>query len=238
MGGKSEVLFKNFIIKENINVLSELTTSTNGWTGNGSGFFIDSSGIIATNYHVIQDAKQIEVCFLTHGIKNTYKATVVSTDRTNDLAILKIEDSNFKHLKRIPYKFKNEVSDVGSSVFALGYPMALSLMGEEIKFTDGKISARSGFQGEINTYQISVPIQPGNSGGPLFDSKGNIIGIVNSKLTNGENVSYAIKSAYLNTLAETSSYQIKQPSEKAIASKSLVEKIKTVSDYVVLIKTR
>ncbi len=238
VGGKSEVTFKTFIIKENINVLSELTTLSNGWTGNGSGFFIDSSGVIATNYHVIDAAKQIEVSFLVKGVKKTYKANVISSDKINDLAIIKIDDPEFKHFKKIPYSFKNKVSDVGSSVFALGYPMALSSMGEEVKFTDGKISAKSGFQGQINIYQISVPIQPGNSGGPLFDSKGNIIGIVNAKLTSGENVSYAIKSAYLNTLAETSSYQISLPSEKAIASKSLVEKIKIVSDYVVLIKTR
>jgi S1-C subfamily serine protease len=69
---------------------------------------------------------------------------------------------------------------VGSNVFALGYPMALSLMGEEVKFTDGKISSKTGFQGDITTYQISVPIQPGNSGGPLFDYDGNIVGITNA----------------------------------------------------------
>lgn len=237
-GGKSEVLFKNLIIKENINPLSEITTLSNGWTGNGSGFFIDTSGVIATNYHVIANAKQIEVCFLVQGAKKMYKASVISSDKNNDLAIIKIDDPEFKHFKKIPYSFKNKVSDVGSSVFALGYPMALSLMGEEVKFTDGKISSKSGFQGDINTYQITVPVQPGNSGGPLFDSKGNIIGIVNSKLTSGDNVAYAIKSAYLNTLAETLPFKLSLPCEKALASKSLVEKIKVVSDYVVLIKIR
>lgn len=238
VGGKSEVLFKNFIIKENMDPLSELTTLSDGWTGNGSGFFIDTSGVIATNYHVIKNAKQIEVCFIFRGVKKIYKANVISSDKTNDLAIIKIDDESFKHFKKIPYSFKNKVSEVGSSVFALGYPMALSTMGEEVKFTDGKISAKSGFMGDINTYQISVPIQPGNSGCPLFDSQGNVIGIINSKLTTGENVSYAIKSAYLNTLAETLPFKLKLPNEKALASKSLVEKIKTVSDYVVLIKTR
>lgn len=238
VGGKSEAIFKNFIIKENINPLSEITTLSNGWTGNGSGFFIDTSGVIATNYHVIANAKEIEVCFLVQGVKKMYKASVISSDKNNDLAIIKIDDPAFKHFKKIPYSFKNKVSDVGSSVFALGYPMALSLMGEEVKFTDGKISSKSGFQGDINTYQISVPVQPGNSGGPLFDSKGNIIGIVNSKLTSGDNVAYAIKSAYLNTLAETLPFKLSLPCEKALADKSLVEKIKVVSDYVVLIKIK
>ena len=238
VGGKSEVTFKNFIIKENMNDLGELTTLSSGWTGSGSGFFIDTSGVIATNYHVIKDAKQIEVCFLINGTKKTFKANVISSDKTNDLAIIKIDDAGFKHFKKIPYSFKNKVTDVGSSVFALGYPMALNAMGEEVKFTDGKISAKSGFMGDINTYQISVPVQPGNSGGPLFDNKGNIIGIVNAKLTDGDNVSYAIKSAYLNTLAETLPCKLNLPHEKYLATKSLVEKIKAVSDYVVLIKTR
>mgnify|MGYP002508301444 CR=1 FL=1 len=61
--------------------------------------------------------------------------------------------------------------DTGSEVFAMGYPMA-DIMGSEVKFTDGKISSKSGIGGDVRVYQISVPIQPGNSGGPLFDMGG------------------------------------------------------------------
>jgi S1-C subfamily serine protease len=120
----------------------------------------------------------------------------------------------------------------------MGYPMALSLMGEEVKFNDGKISSKTGFQDDVNAYQISVPIQPGNSGGPLFDYDGNIRGVVNAKLTAGDNVGYAIKSGYLNTLTETSPFNVHLPHESSIASKSLTEKIKIISDYVVLVKTK
>ncbi len=72
-------------------------------------------------------------------------------------------------------------------------------MGNEIKFTDGKISSKSGFQGDITTYQISVPIQPGNSGGPLFDEKGNLVGITSSGVNKqlADNANYAIKTSYL-----------------------------------------
>jgi S1-C subfamily serine protease len=69
-----------------------------------------------------------------------------------------------------------------------------------VKFTDGKISSKSGYDNDATTYQISVPVQPGNSGGPLFDSKGNLVGVVNAKFTKGDNVSYAIKSPVLKTL--------------------------------------
>jgi hypothetical protein len=232
-GGKSEVLFKSLTIKE---------TMANGiacdWKGNGSGFFIDTTGLIATNYHVIDGAKQIEVTFLVNGLKKAFKADVISIDKKNDLAIIKINDTEFTHFKKLPYGFKNKVSDVGSSIFAMGFPMALNSMGEEVKFNDGKISAKSGFQGDINTYQISVPIQPGNSGGPLFDYDGNIIGIVNSKLTAGDNVAYAIKESYLNSLIETLPFEVSMDNCNSIASQSLTEKIKSVSDYIVLVKTK
>ncbi len=72
--------------------------------------------------------------------------------------------------------------------------MALTYMADEVKLTDGKISSNSGYKGDRSNYQISVPIQPGNSGGPLVDEYGNIIGIVCAKITNADNVGYAVKS--------------------------------------------
>jgi len=236
-GGKSKVLYKNLIVKESVSE-TQLSGLKCDWKGNGSGFFINTTGLIATNYHVIAGANQIEVTFLENGLKKVCKAEVISTDKSNDLAIIKISDPEFNPLKKLPYGFKNKVSDVGSSVFAMGFPMALNSMGEEVKFSDGKISAKSGFQGDINAYQISVPIQPGNSGGPLFDYDGNIIGVVNSKLTTGDNVAYAIKGSYLNTLIETLPFEAALNNCNSIASQSLTDKIKSVSDYIVLVKTK
>ena len=82
--------------------------------------------------------------------------------------LLKIKDNRFNNLQPIPYSFGSGTKDVGTSVFAMGYPK-LSYLGEELKVTDGIISSKTGYQGDITTYQISAPIQPGNSGGPLFD---------------------------------------------------------------------
>ena len=154
------------------------------------------------------------------------------------MAIIKIEDDKFKPYIKLPYSFKSTISDVGSNVFALGYPMALTVMGEEVKFTDGKISSKTGFQGDITTYQISVPVQPGNSGGPLFDYDGNIIGIVNAKIMAADNVSYAIKLTYLKNLIDVIPDKLILPSDISISQKTLTEKIKVLSNYVVLIKTR
>jgi S1-C subfamily serine protease len=115
-------------------------------------------------------------------------------------------------------------------------------MGEDIKFTDGKISSKTGFLGAVNSYQISAPIQPGNSGGPLFDFDGNLIGItsstVNRKLDLTENVNYAIKSSCLINLVDVLDVKLQLPNNPSIATKSLTDKIKILSDFVVLIKVK
>lgn len=214
---------------------SDKIANTSNWKSTGTGFFIDKKGYLTTNYHVIKDAKTIEI---VHNGK-PFKAKVEVTDQQNDLAILKIDDNSFVPLKTLNYNFKTESSEVGTSVFALGFPMT-KIMGEEIKFTDGKINAKSGYKGEISTYQISVPIQPGNSGGPLFDNDGNLVGITASGLDKSitDNVNYAIKTKYLNLLIEEINDKIELP--KTILSKTtlLTEKIKSLSKYVVYIKVK
>mgnify|MGYP003584125972 CR=1 FL=1 len=211
--------------------------SSGDWKPSGTGFFIDKNGFIATNYHVIEDAKEIQV-----NINNkSYLAKLVISDIQNDLAILKIVDNNFIPLTNLNYNFKSETSDVGTSVFALGFPLT-SLLGEEIKYTTGAISSKSGMKGDITTYQISVPIQPGNSGGPLFDNDGNLIGItssgINRKLDLTENVNYAIKTIYLKLLIDEMNEKIEVPTSIFPKNKLLTEKIKTLEKNVVFIKVK
>jgi len=238
--GKKEVLFERLLVKQDVDdndALSKLSNNIN-WKGNGTGFFIDAKGYITTNYHVIENASEIEIDLIQKGQKKSYKAKVISSDKQNDLAVIKIEDKNFKPYSHLPYNFKTQISDIGSNVFALGYPMALSGMGNEVKFTDGKISSKTGYQGDITTYQISVPVQPGNSGGPLFDYDGNIIGVVSAKIMAADNVSYAIKSSYLKNLLDVLPENIDIPNDQTLSSMSLTDKIKLLSDYVVLIKIK
>jgi len=210
------------------------------WKGNGTGFFIDKNGYIATNYHVVEGANEIEIEFTRNGLKESYPAKIIQTDTQNDISIIKIYSSEFNSFIKLPYNFKTNISDVGSNVFALGYPMALTTMGTEIKFTDGKISSKTGYQGDITTYQTTTPIQPGNSGGPLFDYDGNIIGINSAILRPdvADNVSYSIKSSYLKNLIDVLDYNLSLPKDSLIANKTLTEKIKILSDYVVLIKVK
>lgn len=234
---------KEFVTKGEIasNVTPNEEDDTQDWKGNGSGFFISEKGYIATNYHVIEDAKDIQIEYFQKGLKQSFKAKIIVSDKQNDLAILKIDDDKYKILPRIPYVFNTVIKDVGTEVFALGYPIA-SVMGEEVKFTDGKISAKTGLQGDVRVYQISTPIQPGNSGGPLFDTKGNLVGITSAALNkeyfNSENVNYAIKCTYLKNLIDVLPEAISIPNDTEIYNKTLTEKIKILSDFIPIIKVR
>ena len=226
--------------KPNLSNQTAVRTSTTEWAGNGSGIFISESGYIVTNYHVIEDSKEIEVEFILNEEVQKFKAQVVQIDKINDLAILKIEDTKFKGIYNLPYNFKTRSSDVGTKVYAYGYPMALSVMGKEIKITDGIISSKSGYDGDITTYQISAPIQGGNSGGPLFDDKGNFLGINSSGLGAdvANNVGYTIKSSYVLNLIDVLPKTIDLPSSTKLQSLPLTEQIKEISKYVVLIKVK
>jgi len=210
------------------------------WKGNGSGFIISKSGHIITNYHVIEDANEIEVEFVQNNEIKTYFAEVLQNDKNNDLSILKINDINFNGIEEINYNYKSKTSDVGTKVYAFGYPFALSGMGKEVKVTDGIISSKTGFDGNITTYQITAPIQGGNSGGPLFDDKGNLIGINSAKLKSKDidNVGYSIKTNYVLNLIDILPNSIELPKNKKLSKMSLTEQIKEISKYVVLVKVK
>ena len=193
------------------------------WSGTG---FALKGNCIVTNYHVIENAKTIWVQGINGDFNTKYHASILATDKFNDLAILKIEGTNIIS-SDIPYSVVTTTSEVGEDVFVLGYPMT-STMGEEIKLTTGVISSKTGFQGDVSLYQISAPIQPGNSGGPLFDSNGNVIGIVSSKHRDAENVGYAIKASYLRNLMESALSENVLPQINKIADYKLSEKVKSI----------
>lgn len=202
----------------------------------GSGVLI-SDNIIITNYHVVNDAAKVEAIININGVAETFDAKILSTDKTNDLAIVYIKDEKYKSCGRVPFKILEKTADVGTSVFTMGFPMT-SWLGEEMKVTDGIISSKSGFDGDIVTYQISVPIQPGNSGGPLFDKQGNLVGITNAKINANvaENVGYAIKSSYVLNAIDSAPINITVPVGSVLPKDNLPELIKALAPYVVYLK--
>lgn len=206
----------------------------------GSGFFISTNGTIATNAHVIERAEKIEVTIANEMGTFTYKAKTLLKDAKNDVALIQIADTSFKGLSSLPYLL-NDKSDIGEKVFTIGYPLN-DIMGSNYKVTDGIISAKTGIGDDIRYFQISVPLQPGNSGGPLFNKDGEIIGITSSKL-NGEavgssveNVNYAIKITYLLNLYGMLPDATQLPVSSKLAGKVLEDQIKILKNYVCLIK--
>lgn len=199
----------------------------------GSGVFVDSN-MIATNNHIITNASRIEVIVKSGSDVTTYNAKVVAFDKINDLALISIDDPAFT-IGTIPYSLYAKSVDVGTSIYTMGYPM-VNYMGEEVKITDGIISSKTGYDGDITTYQISAPIQPGNSGGPLFDKKGHLVGITNAGIFGSQNVGYAIKSSYLCNLIESAPIAINVPSDNVVEEYELTEQVRILSKYVVYIK--
>lgn len=202
----------------------------------GTGFGISSNGIIVTNFHVIDGAKTIKVRGINSDFNKTYKAKVIVSDKNNDLAIIQIDDFGFTSLGTIPYTIKTGLAGVGENIFVLGYPLRAT-MGDEIKLTNGIVSSRTGFQGDITSYQISAPVQPGNSGGPLFDSQGNLIGIINAKHGGAENASYAVKTSYLTSLIELLPSPPRLQTVNSLTGKTLTQQVELAKKSVYIIET-
>lgn len=209
-----------------------ISSQPSEWSGTGWAL---NNGYIVTNHHVANNARTIILKFAQDDNVVEYSGETVLMDEEYDLAIIKINDSNFKGFGTLPYAVKTTLADVGENVFVLGYPMTTT-MGDEIKLTTGIISSHSGFEGNKAQYQISAPVQPGNSGGPLFDENGNVVGIVNAKHTGAENVNYAIKAQHLldlvNQLPDKAGVL---PTGNTISSLNLPEKVKKVKGLVCFI---
>jgi S1-C subfamily serine protease len=237
------IIVKSYVFKDTEyydSVENGLETGKFNWNGSGTGFYVNNEGFIATNYHVIQDATDIFVMCKQNGMNQKYKATVFQSDKINDLAVIKIIDKNFIPLPALPYQIASETVAVGNEVFSLGFPLA-DVMGESVKFTDGKISSLTGINEDVTKYQVTAPIQNGNSGGPLFDNSGNVVGIIESRLNkekySSENVNYAVKAGLLKNIVDLIPQSSKKAKGKKTSSLNQVEKIKLFSDYVVMIQT-
>lgn len=168
--------------------------------GSGSGAIVSRDGHVVTAAHVVKEASFIEVVTPA----GARPALVLSIDNHNDIALLKV-DGPFEN-----YIPTGRASDVrlGQSVSTIGFPN-IGIQGQSPKVTQGMISSENGMQNDIRFWQISVPIQPGNSGGPLLTEKGELVGVIVSTLglkaieitgTVPQNVNYAIKANYLEPM--------------------------------------
>lgn len=202
------------------------------YTSGGTGFMVDAKGYLVTNAHVVKDASHVAV---QSSNGNEYIAKVVYSDADKDIAILKIIDKNYKQLSSIPYAIKRSSGDLAESIFTLGYPK------NDIVYGDGYIASRTGFDGDTLSCQITVPANKGNSGSPILNKNGEVIGILSKKENTVEGAAFAIRSKYiyqaLSELQKNDSLKnVKLPSSSSLKGKDRTQQVKAITDYVFMVK--
>lgn len=150
----------------------------------GSGFFINPDGYIVTNFHVIANAELISA-FIS---EKEYDCTIIFKNEIDDIAVIRVKDTS---LRFSPISFSSKDFEVGDEVIALGYPLS-STMGKELKMSSGIVNSIKGFQDDARYFQFSASIEPGNSGGPILNKSGDLIGLITAKYTSAINAGYAL----------------------------------------------
>lgn len=201
------------------------------FTTGGTGFMIDPKGYLVTNAHVVQGAKQIAV----QNNRGEYLASVVHVDPSKDMAILKIDDSNFKPYSSLPYSISKQTARLAEPIFTLGYPR------NEIVYGQGYLSAMTGFNGDTLSCQIEIAANRGNSGSPILNRKGEVIGILNGRQTNAEGFAFAVQSKYIFSVLDSlkkldDAPFIKVNSRTNINGLDRTEQVRRVQDHVYMVK--
>jgi S1-C subfamily serine protease len=215
--------------------LEDIESATSGKQGdpfgarkglsNGTGFFVTANGYVVTNAHVVDGCDDPKI---VHGLAEPLLAQVLARDAVNDLALLKV-DFTADHVATLRAGVR-----VGEEIAAFGYPL-MGTLASGGNFTIGNVSALAGFNNDSRHIQMSAPIQPGNSGGPVVDRCGNIIGVVVSNLTthskgSAQNVNFAINinvlTAFLNTHAVPYSTEV---AEQPLRTVDLAEKARSIA---------
>ena len=160
----------------------------------GTGFAINNKGYFITSLHMVKNADSV---FVTNSLLERVSAKLVAVDNILDIAIFKLEQVDAISMKQYPFSFNNHHSEIGDKVFTIGYPR------KDIVYGEGALSSLSGYNNDTTMFQISIPVNPGNSGGPLIDEKGNVIGMIRGKLSNAEGTGFAIKSDLLKQIIDS-----------------------------------
>jgi serine protease Do len=196
-----------------------------------TGFLIDGKGYLVTNAHVINKMKNI---YVENNKGEYFTAEALYIDNSADLAILKITDTSYKAIINLPYSLKRNNSDLGEQFFTLGFPR------NEIVYGEGYVSAKSGNDGDSLSYQLTVSANPGNSGGPVVNKNGEVIGIITAKDSKADGVVYATKSRNIFKMVDQlkkndSTINVKTPAGNTLKGIERTQQIKKMEEFVFMV---
>lgn len=208
-------------------VVSEEDEKAEEMLSGGTGFAI-SNNMILTDYHVIKDANKI---FAENDKFGSIKTKLIYSNEKLDFAILAIEDSSNEGFGNIPFKFETNQAPLGQKVYTLGYPQ------KSIVYGEGYVSSANGYEDDTLAYQIGIWVNPGNSGGALFNEQGNVIGVITAKNTENEGAVYALKSKEIIEAIHKSEVKIKLTNKSKTNKNYKLSKIENAKQFVFRIKT-
>ena len=198
----------------------------------GTGFLIDTKGSIMTNAHVLKGSGAIVV----NNQGQEFSATIVHIDQDKDLAILKINDKDYEPLHSLPYSIRKNNTDLGEEIFTLGYPR------NDIVYGMGYLSAKTGYNGDSLSYQVQISANPGNSGGPVFNTNGEVVGVLSTRQAQAEGVAFAVKSRNIFSMVEelkksdSSMVKIKLPARSSLKGVQRKQQIAELEPCVFYVK--
>jgi serine protease Do len=195
----------------------------------GTAVAISPEGYVITSYHMVKNARRIVLENKTLG---AFAAEKWVTNPALDLAILKVDSATAVRFLNMPIAISHRISGLGEEVYTMGFPR------EDLVYGHGSISAMSGFNNDTTAYQISIPVNPGNSGGPLFDSQGNLVGLISGKNIRQEGTAFAIKAdriaEYLATLEGSLAFKVSKKNQ--LKGMKRTDQISRAEPYVFMVK--
>jgi S1-C subfamily serine protease len=189
----------------------------------GTGFFVSTNGHMVTNNHVIDSCDNVQA----HYKGKKVDTDVLFVDRANDLAIIK---TNIKP-KRV-FAVSNEDVSLLEDIIVAGYPLGKNIS-SSIKTFKGSVTALAGYGDNYSNFQIDASLSSGNSGGPIINQKGNVVGVAVEKLVEVgvEGFNFGVKSSTLKTFASSNQFKFKPASTEELSNKELGQLITEATIY-------